>query len=186
MLKKEFKKNDVERLRNLIKGKSKNRTSQGVGYTKSLSDDHEEGDIWEENGRSWTIKDGITENITKLDKFKLATVPLFCPEYKNVMDKQLDSRYYKSFGQCLNCHSKFETKLKVDGKWEEYLISSHNKEIDQLIQEYKDFYHDQISESNEGFVTESGEVEQWLGGIDEDRANETLNSVLEYLEGLKK
>ena len=66
MLKKEFKKHDVERLRNLIKGKSSSRTSQGVGYTKSSSEDHEEGDVWEENGRTWTIKDGITENITNL------------------------------------------------------------------------------------------------------------------------
>ena len=51
MLKKEFQKHDVERLRNLIKGKSSSRTTQGVGYTKSSSEDHEEGDIWEENGR---------------------------------------------------------------------------------------------------------------------------------------
>ena len=75
MLKKEFKKHDVERLRNLIKGKSSSRTTQGVGYTKSSSENHEEGDIWEENGRTWTIKDGIKENITKLDKFKKVTVP---------------------------------------------------------------------------------------------------------------
>ena len=43
MLKKEFKKHDVERLRNLIKGKSGDRTSQGVGYTKSSSKDYEDG-----------------------------------------------------------------------------------------------------------------------------------------------
>ena len=66
MLKKEFKKNDVERLRNLIKGKSNSRTSQGVGYTKSLSEDHLEGDTWEENGRSWTIKDGANEEFKEM------------------------------------------------------------------------------------------------------------------------
>ena len=72
--------------------------------------------MWEENGRTWTIKDGITENITKLDKFKKVTVPLFCPKCKNVMDKQLDADYYKSYGECLDCRSKFVTKLRIQGK----------------------------------------------------------------------
>ena len=186
MLKKEFKKNDVERLRNLIKGKSNSRTSQGVGYTKSLSEDHLEGDIWEENGRSWTIKDGIIENITKLDKFKKSTIPLFCPSCKNIMDKQLDTLHYKSYGECLDCRAKFETQLKIAGKWEDYVKTTKNAELDLLIEEYKAYYKEQIAESTEGYVTESGDVEQWLGSIDEGRAQESLNSVIEYLEGLKK
>ena len=78
ILKKEFNKKDVERLRNLVKGKSGKRTTQGIGYTKK-QEFHKEGDIWEENGRKWTIKDGIKQNITKLDKFKKTAVPLFCP-----------------------------------------------------------------------------------------------------------
>ena len=153
MLKKEFKKHDVKRLRNLIKGKSSSRTSQGVGYTKSSSEDHEEGDVWKENGRTWTIKDGITENITKLDKFKKATVPLFCPNCKKIMDKQLDANYYKSYG---------------------------------TIIDYKNYFKEKLAESTKGYITESGEVEQWLGSIDKDRAQESLDSVIEYLEGLKK
>ena len=76
VLKKEFNKKDVKRLRNLVKGKSGERTGQGVGYTKK-DEFHEEGDTWKENGRIWTIRDGIKENITKLDKFKKAAVPLF-------------------------------------------------------------------------------------------------------------
>ena len=186
MLKKEFKKHDVERLRNLIKGKSGNRTSQGVGYTKSSSKDYEEGDIWKENGRTWTIKDGIKENITKLDKFKKTTVPLFCPKCKNVMDKQLDTNYFKSYGECLDCHVVFESKLKEKGEWKEYKKNIHNSEINLLIQEYKDFFKEKLTESTKGYVTEAGEIEQWLGSIDEDRAQESLNNVIEYLETLKK
>jgi len=186
MLKKEFKKHDVERLRNLIKGKSSSRTTQGVGYTKSSSEDHEEGDIWEENGRTWTIKDGIKENITKLDKFKKVTVPLFCPKCKNVMDKQLDANYFKSYGECLNCRTKFETKLKIEGKWEDYVINTHNSEIDLLIKEYKNFFKEKLAESTKGYITEAGEIEQWLGSIDKDKAEESLNNTIKYLEGLKK
>ena len=186
MLKKEFKKHDVERLRNLIKGKSSSRTTQGVGYKKSSSEDHEEGDIWEENGRTWTIKDGIKENITKLDKFKKVTVPLFCPKCKNVMDKQLDANYFKSYGECLNCRTKFETKLKIEGKWEDYVINTHNSEIDLLIKEYKNFFKEKLAESTKGYITEAGEIEQWLGSIDKDKAEESLNNTIKSLEGLKK
>lgn len=186
MLKKEFQKHDVERLRNLIRGKSSSRTSQGVGYTKSSSKDYEEGDIWEENGKTWTIKDGIKENITKLDKFKKVTVPLFCPKCKNIMDKQLDANYYKSYGECLDCRSKFETKLRFEGKWEDYVKNTYNSEIDLLIEEYKNFFKEKLAESNKGFITESGEIEQWLGSIDKNKAQESLNDTVKYLEGLKK
>ena len=34
VLKKDFNKKDVERLRNLVKGKAGERTTQGIGYTK--------------------------------------------------------------------------------------------------------------------------------------------------------
>ena len=89
ILKKEFQKKDVERLRNLVKGKGSERTGQGVGYTKKQQF-YKEGDIWEEDNRTWTIRDGIKQNITKLDKFKKEAVPLFCPSCNTIMNKQLD------------------------------------------------------------------------------------------------
>lgn len=186
ILKKQFNEKDIQRVRNLVKGKSGERTVSGVGYTKPTSEKHEEGDIWEEGGRTWTIKDGIKENVTKLDKFKKATVPLFCPSCKGVMDRQLDPHYYKAYGTCVDCRAKFETKLKLAGKWEAYLIETHNKEIDLTIQEYKDFYHTKMNESTQGYVTEAGEVERWVGGVNKERAQESLEEAIEYLEGLKK
>lgn len=186
ILKKQFGERDIQRIRNLVKGKSGDRTISGVGYSKSDLESHEEGEIWEEGGKTWTIRDGIKENITKLDKFKKATVPLFCPNCKGIMDKQLDPHYYKSYGECVNCRAKFETKLKLEGKWEDYLKETHNKEIDLLIEEYKAFYHNQLTTSTQGYVTESGEVEKWVGGVNKQRAEESLEDVIKYLEGLKK
>jgi len=101
ILKKQFAKKDVQRLRNIISGKSGERTGAGIGYTKKYYS-HKEGDVWEENGRTWTIRDGIKENITKLDKFKKVAVPLFCPSCSQVMNKQLDPHYYKAYGSCLD------------------------------------------------------------------------------------
>ena len=185
ILKKEFNKKDVERLRNLVKGKGSERTSQGIGYTKA-QEFHKEGDMWEENGRKWTIKDGIKQNITKLDKFKKTAVPLFCPSCKGIMNKQLDSHYYKAYGACVDCTAKKETKLKVENKWKTHKKEVHNKEIDKTIEEYKAFIEMKMGESNKGYVTESGEVEKWVGGIDKERAQKALEEGIEYLKNLKK
>jgi hypothetical protein len=186
MLKKQFNQKDVERIRNLVKGKHGDRVTQGVGYIKSSIGNHEEGDVWEEDGRTWIVKDGIKENITKLDKFKSITIPLFCPECKGIMNKQLDSFYYKAYNTCLNCRTEFETKLKLEGKWEDYLKETHNMEIDQLIEEYTQFHHERVNESTQGYVTENGDVEDWVGGVDSELAENSLNSAIEYLESLKK
>ena len=185
ILKKEFNKKDVERLRNLVKGKGTERTSQGIGYTKA-QEFHKEGDIWEENGRKWTIKDGVKQNITKLDKFKKAAVPLFCPSCGTIMNKQLDPHYYRAYGECLDCTKKKETQIKNRGKWEDHSKNIHNQEIDKTIEEYKSYIEMKMNESNSGYVTESGEVEKWVGGIDKERAQKALEEGIEYLKNLKK
>jgi hypothetical protein len=186
VLKKQFQKNDVERLRNLIKGKHGDKTTVGIGYNGKIQEEHKEGDIWEQGGKTWTIRDGIKENITKLDKFKKVAVPLFCPECKQVMDKQLDPFYFKSYNCCLDCRAKFETRLKIEGKWQDYIDETFNKEIDNQIEEYKSYIEDKLSEGNNSFVTEAGDIERWVGGINKEKAKESLDEVINYLNSLKK
>ena len=67
VLKKEFKQKDVQRLRNLLTKKHGDKTTVGIGYSKQ-QEFHKEGDIWEEDGRKWTIKNGVKQNITKMDE----------------------------------------------------------------------------------------------------------------------
>tara|TARA_R110000824_G_scaffold8673_2_gene39093 strand:- start:850 stop:1425 length:576 start_codon:yes stop_codon:yes gene_type:complete len=186
LLKKQFQKRDVERLRNLIKGKTGEKTTSGIGYNGEESISYKEGDIWEADGKTWTIRDGIKENVTKLDKFKNVAVPIFCPKCKQNMDGQLDPYYYKSYGECVNCRAVTETKLKHEGKWEEYIKSTFNKEIDINIEEYKNFMADMLSESNNSFITEAGDIQKWDGGINKKRANSALEEGIKYFESLKK
>ena len=59
VLKKEFAKKDVERIRNLVKGKYGEKTRESVGYS-APAEFHNEGDVWESrDGRKWTIIDGV-------------------------------------------------------------------------------------------------------------------------------
>ena len=56
MLKKEFKRKDVNRARNLITGNIDSSTGIQVGYNKKTKN-YKEGDIWEEKGKKWTKQD---------------------------------------------------------------------------------------------------------------------------------
>ena len=45
---------------------------------------------------------------------------------------------------------------------------------------------EKMNESNDGFITESGEVEKWVGGVNKERAQATLEEGIEYLKSMKK
>jgi len=185
VLKKEFQKQDVERLRNLVQGKYGEKTRSSVGFSKK-EEFYKEGDIWESDGRTWTIKDGIKQNITKLDKAKKAHVmPLLCPKCKRVMKKRNDKPFYNIHKMCFDCVIDFETKLKKDGKWEEYERSIKNNEIDNKIVEFKNWIEEKLSESNNSFVSEAGDVEKWDGKINKELVDKNIKEVVEYLQGLK-
>jgi hypothetical protein len=187
VLKKEFQRKDVERLRNLVKGKHGDKTTLGIGYTKK-QEHYYEGDVWEEDGRTWTIKNGLKQNITKLDSFKqMANLPLFCPSCNKLMKKHLDKKVYPAYQKCFDCVVDFEAELQRQGKLEEYYDNLHNQNIDKTIKEYKAFMEDQLNNvSNQGFVTEAGDVEKWVGGNNKEELLKNLQEGLDFLEGLKK
>ena len=64
LLKKEFKESDLQRARNLANKDFTSKTKLGVGYRKN-NKRYKEGDVWESNGKTWTIKNGLKQNITK-------------------------------------------------------------------------------------------------------------------------
>jgi len=185
VLKKEFKEADLQRLRNLVQGKTGEKTSVSSGYTKNIID-RQEGEIWEEDGRQWTIKSGVKQTIPKLQKARdLSKMPLFCPECKTLMKNRFDAQFYNIHHHCFDCQIKFETKLKATGKWEEYQKSIHNSEIDGIINNYEVWVDDLINNSDNGFVTEAGEVENW-SKINKEQILKQKQEAIEYLEKLKK
>ncbi len=93
----------------------------------------------------------------------------------------------KSFLQhCFDCHVDFEHELKRKGLWEEYTNQLHNNIIDDTIKGYKEWVENLFTESNQGFVSEQGEVQKWTGGINRELAEKSLDETITYLESLKK
>lgn len=107
--------NNVRRKLNEVMKKTDERIV--VGWRPGL-DEHKEGDVWEDNdGREWTIKNGIRQRVTKLDAAK---TPWWCPECQKTMSHRLDTKYWRLHGKCMDCVIKYETELRRTGQWEEY------------------------------------------------------------------
>jgi len=187
MLKKEFKRKDVERMRNLIKGDTGKSAELQVGYT-AKKENRKEGDIWEESGKKWTIKDGIKQTYTKLDKVKKeAILPLFCPCCGTLMKKRNDTKMYKIHKKCFDCVIEMETQLKIEGKYEEYekkVILGNAKD---MVDDYETYLLESINTSNTQYVSEKGEVERWKGGIDKEKlSKEIKEAASEFKEKIKQ
>lgn len=182
-LKKEFRERDVQRLRNIVTKKYGDSTGVQIGYEKQ-TEDHIEGDIWEEGDKTWTIKDGIKQNITKLDEVKrLTRMPFLCPNCSKPMKNINDKKMYPIHKMCFDCVVVMESRLKIQGKYEEYAknmvsknIVTHIEEAEQFIEEFAKSY------TKESYVTEQGDVEQWEGGVDKDKMVEKWKEELKEMK----
>lgn len=181
-LKKEFSKRDVQRMRNLITGKSGERTAVLSGWDKH-TEYHKEGDVWEEAGRKWTIKNGIKQNVTKLDRIKnLGILPLNCPSCNGLMPvDDVNKKMYAIHRMCLDCVVKMESKIKLEGKWDEYAKNVMNSNKNASLEEFERAL-EAWAEQNDSFVSENGEVESWVGG---DR-KKVIQEIKDNLDKLKK
>jgi ribosomal protein L44E len=186
MLQREFKERDVQRMRNIITKDYTAKTTTQIGYSKAQID-HKEGDVWEENGKKWTIKNGIKQTVTRFDKLKESiNLPLSCPKCGKAMkNHNLNKKMWSVHKMCFDCVAIMETELKRTGQFEEYArnlttrgIKSYINELEEVILEIA------LEETNEDFVTEDGDIEKWAGkGIDKQKFTIEIQ---EYIQKLKE
>ena len=186
-LKKEFKERDVQRARNLIQKDYTSRTVIGTGYSKKR-EKHSEGDVWEEDGRTWTIKNGVKQNITKLDKAKKAhQIPLVCPKCGGSMKHHLAKKMFKIHGFCFDCTIDMEAKLRRAGLYEEYEKNMIQGNMKAWIEGLEQWAVAAVSETHT-YVTEEGDVEDWKGNTQKlnqelmKNVNGYINVIKEHLE----
>ena len=178
MLKKEFNRKDVERARNLIQGKQNNTAEIQIGYKKKTIK-RKEGDIWTENKKTWTIKNGIKQTISKLDKIKKEIfMPLCCPKCSRVMKAQTDKHLYKIHKKCLHCVIEFEHKLRHTGKYDDYIKKLKAKNSLDMINDMESYLLNAINATNDSFVSEQGDVERWIGGVNKKKMTEDITKAI--------
>ena len=187
MLKKEFKRKDVNRARNLIMGNSGASTGTQIGYKKETKE-YKEGDIWTEGRKTWTIKNGIKQTVSKLDIIKKEVfMPLSCPCCGKIMKKRLDKPNYKIHKKCFDCVVEFEHKLRIKGEYKNYKKRLVSKNSLDIIDEMESYLLDAINTSNSNYVSEDGVVERWVGGLNKKEFNKNIKEAANIRrEHLKK
>ncbi|MAG28400.1 hypothetical protein CMI47_22975 [Candidatus Pacearchaeota archaeon] len=113
------------------------------------------------------------------DVMKDVRMPWFCPECDKTMKIKLDDKMWRLFGHCFDCQVKIETKLRIEGKYEEWakkkvLLNQRSFVTEQLesVEEWK----------NQGDVTFYNQVNPDGHSVEK----ETWSTDKEQLEKLAK
>lgn len=184
VLKKEFKESDVNRVRNLVNKDFTAKTKLQTGYQRKY-EKHVEGDIWDESGKTWTIKNGIKQNVTKLDSAKQAMkIPLACPKCGGSMKHHLAKKMYKIHGFCFDCTLEYEATLRKAGLYKKYEANMINGNMDAFGKDLEAWVGEYV-EYNPTFVTEQGDIEDWNSNNTQQNIK-VMNNLKEFLTVLKK
>jgi len=114
-------------------------------------------------------------------------MPLCCPKCGKVMKKRLDKPNYKVHKMCFDCVIEFEHKLRIRGEYDDYIKKLKLKNHLTEINEIENYFLDLANQSNEGFISEQGEIERWKGGVDKSKiSNEITQAAQEARENVQK
>jgi hypothetical protein len=149
-----------------------------------------EGDVWEDfDGKKWTVKNGITQNVTKLDAAKM---PWFCPTCDKVMNHDLDTKFWRIRGHCFDCNIKEEMEIRKKGPaaWKQYeetiMRRNYHADLKDFIQELKDLHR--TASSPENILADDEKilmVERWNVDIDKVKAD-IMEEIVKHEELLKR
>lgn len=182
-LNREFSERDIQRMRNIISGNTANGTRIQAGYSKEQVK-HVEGDIWEENGKTWTIHNGIKQTVTKHDALKsMVEFPLTCSCCSKAMkDIPLNRKMYSIHSKCFDCVVEMEHKLRIEGKYEAYEKQMLNNNKNATIDDAEQMFDEYFNSKKDTYVTEAGDIEKWDGGSIDP---EVIKSIKENIKRLR-
>lgn len=182
-MKKAISERKVQRMRNLVTKKFNNKTAIMQGY-KKVNESYGEGDVWEERGKTWTIKNGIKQNIPKLQAVRDAVLmPICCPQCNNRMRKKLDKKFWKLRKKCFDCVVDDEHQIRINDEWGKYQEETKRANVDSFIKDLKIRvveYLDNIE--NQHFITEAGDTETWSGGYSKEYLKESFDKQIKDFE----
>ena len=149
----------------------------------------------EKKEREKQIKEERERSNERVEALKEAKTPWFCPECNKVMKQRLDDKMYRLHNHCFDCQVKFENKLRIDGKYEEWeekkVLNNQLSYIKDQIESIEDWKEetskpfevfDQVGVQDVELQTEKWsdnkeQVEKWS-----EEALEELNKIKEDVE----
>lgn len=155
--------------------------------TNEGSRDHKEGDVWVENGKTWTIRNGIKRTVSKMDTARQQLLtPLACPKCNRAMKHHLDEKMWNIHKQCFECTIDMEHEIMKAGNWSEYektkILANANAFCEEMESTLQEYIQESVSKTN---VTEDGSLENWKDASKEHLQNIVDNEVSQLKEKIK-
>jgi len=124
---------NIEKVKKLIAGVG-GKGGIRVGYTPKSVSMRKEGEEWvDARGHRWVIKDGKRKQITKIPPRGFDK----CKDCEKLILKTLDQQTYNRMQKCYHCQLYFETELKREGKWEDWVKEMETKRWEAVLAEYE-------------------------------------------------
>jgi len=189
---------NIKAVKQLLVGEHKTQTRKSFGFrSKKDVKKRQVGEVWEETLPDgsvvvWEQRNGYRRRYRKNMK-QLLDLQLELQQYPKCYDdckKKETKKYHKldekcrdDTGMCLDCYARFETQLRADGKWQDYV---KEKQKQNTIQFLKDAEKEkemikQAMQSVE-YINEDGTVEQWSN----EGKEKMINKIDKDFEKLKK
>jgi len=127
--------------------------------------------------------------IEKLEATKAARVPWFCPECKKVMKTQLDDKMWYLYDHCFDCQVKIETKMRIDGTYDDWVEKKINANKLAWVQEQKELIEEFKKQKAPEYLQQvnpdgySVNKEKW--NIDMNRIHKEADNALEHLQKIE-
>ena len=124
---------NIKKIQDMLTGKYKDKVQ--VGYQAKTTHQRKEGEEWvDARGRRWKIQEGQRKQITKVPPRGFDN----CNDCDKLILKTLDQQTYNRMGRCYHCQLFFETELKRQGKWKEWVVDQEKMRYEAVWNEIQD------------------------------------------------
>ncbi len=144
---------EVEKTKNKINSYLNNYLNKSVfSFNVSEKKEYKVGDRWiDDDGNEWEQKEGYKSKVRKVDINDIL-MPVGCPKCGNIFKSSHDQKMWNLHKMCINCVAEYETKLRIEGKYEEYeknkIKENVKSHINNIEEEYKEFLKNSKDEIN--------------------------------------
>jgi len=149
-------------------------------------------DLDEKKKRHEEVKEERERKNERMDALKEAKTPWFCPECNKVMKSHLDDKMYRLHNQCFDCQVRFENKLRIEGKYDEWeqkkVLNNQLSYIKDQIESIEDWKEEAskpiVVFDQVGIQDVELQTEKWSQNT--EKVEEMSNEALEGLNKIKE
>lgn len=124
--------------------------------------EHTEGDVWEESGKTWTIRNGVKRTVSKMESFRKQVItPIACPHCGTKLQSPVHKWAWNTHKMCFNCVVDMEHEIMKAGRLEEYQNALFKANMESFYGDLEQFVQEFAKEKTTVF-TEDGVKENWV------------------------